>query len=138
MHARDDRVVSVEEGRLLAALIPDAHFVLLESANHILLEHEPAWGPFLSEIEAFLGTDTKPGHPIAVAGLSARELEVLKFVSQGLTNDAIAGRLCLSVRTVERHLTNIYGKLHISGKAGRAAAAALFVQEHEPLRFSSP
>ena len=138
MHARDDRVVPVEEGRLLAALIPDAHFVLLESANHILLEHEPAWGPFLSEIGAFLGTDTKPGHPIAVAGLSARELEVLKFVSQGLTNDAIAGRLCLSVRTVERHLTNIYGKLHISGKAGRAAAAALFVQEHEPLRFSSP
>jgi len=63
---------------------------------------------------------------------------VLKLVSHGLTNDAIAGRLCLSVRTVERHLTNIYGKLHISGKAGRAAAAALFVQEHEPLRFSSP
>jgi pimeloyl-ACP methyl ester carboxylesterase/DNA-binding CsgD family transcriptional regulator len=136
MHARDDRVVPVEEGRLLATLIPDARFVLLESANHILLEHEPAWDVFLSEIEAFLRTDPKPG-PAIVANLSARELEVLELVSQGLTNEAIAGRLCLSVRTVERHLTNIYFKLGVSGKAGRAAAAALFVQGHEPLRFSS-
>ena len=43
VHARDDRVVPVEEGRLLAALIPDARLVLLESANHILLADEPAW-----------------------------------------------------------------------------------------------
>ena len=39
---------------MLATLIPDAHFVLLESANHILLEHEPAWDVFLSEIVGFL------------------------------------------------------------------------------------
>ena len=137
MHARDDRVVPVEEGRLLATLIPDARFVLLESANHILLEHEPAWEVFLSEIGAFLGADTKPDPPVAVTGLSARELEVLALVSQGLTNQAIAARLGLSVRTVERHLTNIYVKLGVSGKAGRAAAAALFVRGREPLRFSS-
>lgn len=136
MHARDDRVVPVEEGRLLAALIPDAHFVLLESPNHILLEHEPAWDAFLSEIEAFLATDTKPGPPIMVARLSARELEVLELVSQGLTNEAIADRLCLSVRTVERHLANSYAKLRVSGKAGRAAAAALFVRLREPPQFS--
>ena len=43
VHARDDRVVPVEEGRLLAALIPDARLILLESANHILLADEPAW-----------------------------------------------------------------------------------------------
>jgi len=92
---------------------------------------------FLSEIGAFLGTDARPGSAIAVTGLSARELEVLELVSQGLRNDAIADRLCLSVRTVERHLTNVYVKLGVSGKAGRAAAAALFVQGHEPLRFPS-
>ena len=137
MHARDDRVVPVEESRLLATLIPDAHFVLLESANHILLEQEPAWDVFRSEIEAFLGTDTQPSPPMAVARLSGRELKVLELVSEGLTNEAIADRLCLSVRTVERHLTNIYAKLHVSGKAGRAAAAALFVQLHQPPRFSA-
>jgi pimeloyl-ACP methyl ester carboxylesterase/DNA-binding CsgD family transcriptional regulator len=137
MHAQDDRVVPVEESRLLAALIPDAHFVLLESANHILLEQEPAWDVFRSEIEAFLGPDTQPSLPMAVPHLSERELEVLELVSEGLTNEAIADRLCLSVRTVERHLTNIYAKLHVSGKAGRAAAAALFVQLHRPPRFSA-
>ena len=137
MHARDDRVVPIDEGRLLATLIPDAHFVLLESANHILLEHEPAWDVFLSEIEAFLGPDTEPRPAIAVTDLSTRELEVLELVSRGLTNEAIAGRLCLSVRTVERHLTNLYRKLGVSGKAGRAAAAAVFVQGLGSPRFSS-
>jgi DNA-binding NarL/FixJ family response regulator len=137
MHVRDDRVVPVEESRLLAALIPDAQFVLLESANHILLEQEPAWDVFRSEIEVFLGTDTQPGPPSAVAHLSGRELEVLDLVSEGLTNEAIADRLCLSVRTVERHLTNIYAKLHVSGKVGRVAAAAFFVQLRQPPRFSA-
>jgi pimeloyl-ACP methyl ester carboxylesterase len=137
MHARDDRVVPVEEGRLLAALIPDAHFVLLESANHILLEHEPAWDAFLSELDAFLGTHSPAGPPMPVDDLSARELEVLELVAAGRTNEAIADQLCLSVRTVERHLTNIYAKLRVSGKAGRAAAAALFVQFHEPQRFAA-
>ena len=59
----------------------------------------------------------------AVDALSPRELEVLELVAAGLTNEEIAERLCLSVRTVERHLSNIYAKLRVSGKAGRAAAA---------------
>ena len=130
-------MVPVEESRLLAALIPDAHFVLLDSANHILLEQEPAWDVFRSEFEAFLGTDTQPSPPVAAAHLSGRELEVLELVSEGLTNEAIADRLCLSVRTVERHLTNVYAKLHVSGKSGRAAAAALFVQLHRPPQVSA-
>ena len=61
LHARDDRVVAVDEGRLLAALIPDARLVLLESANHLLLADEPAWARFLSEVRAFLGTEPGPG-----------------------------------------------------------------------------
>jgi pimeloyl-ACP methyl ester carboxylesterase len=43
IHARGDRVVPVEEGRLLATLIPDARLVVLDSVNHILLADEPAW-----------------------------------------------------------------------------------------------
>jgi pimeloyl-ACP methyl ester carboxylesterase/DNA-binding CsgD family transcriptional regulator len=131
MHARDDRVVPVEEGRLLSSLIPDARLVLLESTNHILLSDEPAWPGFLSELRAFLGTERVPAKP-SLDDLSARELEVLALVAAGLTNDAIAERLSLGVRTVERHLSNIYAKLRVSGKAGRAAAAARFSQSGEP------
>ena len=116
--------MAVEEGRLLAALIPDARLVLLESANHLLLSDEPAWSRFLSEVRAFLGTEPGPGRP--VEDLSARELEVLGLVAEGLTNAAIAERMSLSVRTVERHLSNIYAKLRVSGKSGRAAAAARY------------
>ncbi len=56
-------------------------------------------------------------------GLTARELDVLRLVAQGSTNQEIAERLVLSVRTVERHLSNVYEKLGIAGKAARAAAA---------------
>jgi pimeloyl-ACP methyl ester carboxylesterase len=128
LHARDDRVVPVEEGRLLASLIPDARLILLESANHILLADESAWRYMVSELHSFLGTRGVSAPRMAGAELSSRELEVLELVAAGLGNEAIAERLYISARTVERHLSNVYAKLGVSGKAGRAAAAARFAQ----------
>jgi DNA-binding CsgD family transcriptional regulator len=61
-----------------------------------------------------------------VGDLSDRERDVLALVAEGRSNQEIAASLYLSVRTVERHLSNIYAKLRISGKAARAAAAARF------------
>jgi len=54
LHARHDLMPPLEQGRQLAALIPGSRFVSLESRNHILLEHEPAWQQFLDEIDRFL------------------------------------------------------------------------------------
>ena len=59
------------------------------------------------------------------AGLSAREVEVLRLVAQGLTNPQVADRLSLSRRTVEQHLRSIYNKLDVPT---RAAATAFAVQ----------
>ena len=130
-HARDDRVVPVEEGRLLAALIPNARLILLESPNHILLADEPAWKYFVSEMHAFLGTGPLTRPPVEPSDLSAREREVLELVARGLANEAIGAHLSISVRTVERHLSNVYAKLGVSGKAGRAAAAVRYAQQSQ-------
>jgi len=56
--------------------------------------------------------------------LSAREVEVVSLIAQGLSNRQIAEQLVLSVRTVERHIENVYNRLGISGKAGRAIVTA--------------
>ncbi|MGE0134012.1 MAG: LuxR C-terminal-related transcriptional regulator [Dehalococcoidia bacterium] len=58
------------------------------------------------------------------AGLTARETEILRLIASGLSNRAIADELVLSVRTVERHISNLYGKLGVDGRTARAAVTA--------------
>jgi pimeloyl-ACP methyl ester carboxylesterase/DNA-binding CsgD family transcriptional regulator len=127
VHASGDKVVPFEEGRILASLLPNAQLVPLDSINHILLEDEPAWTQFLDEVNAFLGTPEAPPAD-DLPDLSTRERDVLRLVAEGLDNDDIAARLFISVRTVERHLSNVYVKLGVSGRAARAAAAAHFAR----------
>jgi RNA polymerase sigma factor (sigma-70 family) len=127
LHARHDGAVPYEEGRRLASLLRDARFVTLEGDNHILQEGEPAWGVFLAEVRAFLGADQRaPTVAAELSELSEREREVLELVAAGMSNEQIAEQLFLSTRTVERHLSNVYAKLRLSGKSARAAAAARF------------
>lgn len=57
-------------------------------------------------------------------GLTAREVEVLRLVAAGLSNDEIAAQLVLSVRTVERHVANTYAKIDARGRTARAIATA--------------
>ena len=56
LHCRNDAAQPFDEGRRIAAGIPGARFVALESRNHLILENEPAWGRFLEEVTAFLKT----------------------------------------------------------------------------------
>jgi DNA-binding CsgD family transcriptional regulator len=132
LNARHDATVPFEEGRSLAAMIPGARFVPLEGRDHILLESEPAWQVFVGEYRSFLAAGDWGGSAATgsdrFVDLSARELDVLRLVSVGASNDEIAAQLFLSSRTVERHLSNIYGKLGLSGKSARAAAAVRFSQ----------
>ena len=54
IHCDRDRVVAAEKGREIAAAIPNSRYVSLPSANHLMLEEEPAWTMFLEELGLFL------------------------------------------------------------------------------------
>lgn len=127
IHSRNDHMVPVEEGRLLARLIPNSGFVLLDSPNHILLE-EPGWEQFLAELSRFLGTANRVTGSTAFAKLDAHELEVLELVASGLDDEAIAERVGIEVETVQGRLSSIYTKLGLTGKAARTAAAVWFTE----------
>ena len=82
LHAREDQVVPIEEGRLLASGIPGAEFVELDSRNHVLLEHEPAWRRFQEAVLAFLKSEDAALGSV-FAALSARERQVLALIADG-------------------------------------------------------
>jgi DNA-binding CsgD family transcriptional regulator len=117
LHARGDASVPFEEGRLIAAMIPDSRFVLLEGRNHILLPHEKAWQQFFDEVRAFLSADgsRREAHPFGA--LSDREAQVLDLIARGLDNAQIAVRLELSEKTVRNHITHVFEKLKVESRA---------------------
>ncbi len=118
VHARDDQVVPLAEGRLIASGIPGAQFVELDSKNHILLEHEPAWEKFQSAVLEFLGREAVPsGEDPAFGSLTPREREVLALLTRGLGNADIAEKLSLSEKTVRNHVSSIFDKLGVWTRA---------------------
>ena len=59
-------------------------------------------------------------------GFTPREVEVLRLVAQGMTNEQVANQLVISPRTVDTHLTSIYGKIGVSSRS----AATRYAMEH--------
>jgi pimeloyl-ACP methyl ester carboxylesterase len=120
LHARGDARVPFEEGRRLAALIPGARFVPLQSDNHVLLESEPAWSQFLAELQGFL----RPADAgAAMPSLTPAEQAVLRLVAQGLDNAAIASRLGKSEKTVRNQVSSIFDKLGVRSRAAAIVRA---------------
>lgn len=111
MHARGDARVPFDEGRLLAALIPGARFVPLESDNHVLLDTEPAWSHFLSELRGFLG-DHREGAATPPPGdaLSLAERQVLALLLEGHDNRTIARLSGKSEKTVRNQVSAVLSK----------------------------
>ena len=112
-HSKADARIPFEEGRRVASLIPGARFVPLESRNHVLLEHEPAWTQWIEAVRDFLPGARGAPFP----GLTPREAELLELIAQGLDNAQIAARLELSDKTVRNHITSIFAKLEVENRA---------------------
>src|SRR3990172_9028894 len=125
LHSRDDLYTSREESVKVAASIPDARLVLIDGATGL---GDPVQG--LKAIDDFLASlpphDEQAERPATAAGappagLSLREVEVLRLVAAGKSNAQIADELIISLFTVNRHVSNIYAK---TGLANRAEAAS--------------
>ena len=120
-HARNDARVPFDEGRNLAALIPDARFIPLESRNHLLLNTEPAWAQFLTDLRTFLAVPEVRSGPawslLARAGLTPSEHQVLSLIARGLDNGAIADALGKSEKTVRNKVSAIFSKLGVRTRA---------------------
>jgi DNA-binding CsgD family transcriptional regulator/pimeloyl-ACP methyl ester carboxylesterase len=118
LHDECNRLASEERCRELAAGIPGARFMSVESTAGM------PGAAAMDVIERFLSPD-RDVRPAAVDGLTVRETEVLALLASGASNAAIAARLCISINTVTRHLTHIYAK---TGAANRAAAVRFAVE----------
>ena len=117
IHSRDDVIAPIAEGRILAAGIPGAEFVELDSANHILMEKEPAWTRFREATLEFMGVGAAAGEDSAFDALSPREREVLVLITEGLGNAEIGERLSISEKTVRNHVSALFDKLGVWTRA---------------------
>jgi pimeloyl-ACP methyl ester carboxylesterase/DNA-binding CsgD family transcriptional regulator len=127
LHAAGDQVTPAEASRQLAAGIPNAEFLQLESRNHILLEHEPAWARFKAAVLEFTGrADKARESDRTFDALSPRERDVLGALAAGRSNAEIAADLHLSDKTVRNMLTRIFGKLNVKSRA----QAIVYARDH--------
>jgi DNA-binding CsgD family transcriptional regulator len=124
LHSREFRLRAVQASLELAGALPNAKLELMESNK---LFGEP--GQAVEAIERFIGSlrtthnEVRGELPEPVEDLTPRETEVLRLIAGGATNREIAQTLVISTRTVERHVTHIYGKIGARGKADATAYA---------------
>jgi pimeloyl-ACP methyl ester carboxylesterase len=123
-HSRGDQLIYFEQGRKLAALIPGARFVPLESKNHMPFREEPAWQALVVALNAFLDEEAGARARSQAKALTPRQLEVLRAVARGLTDKEIASELSLSPRTVEMHVARALAALDCANRAEAVRKAA--------------
>ena len=119
LHREADKGTRFELGREVASLIPAATLIPLPGSSHLYYH-----GDWRAVLEALLGFLYEPVS--AGPQLTKRELEVAALIAEGLTNQAIAGRLSVAPRTAEAHVENIRRKLAVRSRAQIAA----WVTEH--------
>jgi DNA-binding CsgD family transcriptional regulator len=99
------------------AQLGDRESALIEWENARRTFEQLGAAPDLARLDALMGEPTAP------AGLSARELDILRLVATGKTNRAIGDELVISEKTVARHVANIFNKLGVSSRTAAAAYA---------------
>ena len=126
IHHRGDRAIPFAGGQAIAAGVPNATLLPLEGKTHLpitLVEGQVVARAIAKFVEAHppvaTGRSDAPAPDLIRARdlLTAREVQVLSIIALGEPNSTIAERLSISVRTVERHVSNLYAKLEIENRA---------------------
>ncbi|HEX7757981.1 MAG TPA: alpha/beta fold hydrolase [Caulobacteraceae bacterium] len=121
IQAEEDTCIQPAWGRAYAAEIPNAQYVEIPGKNHMPLARDPGFEPFMSHLMDFVGA--APARGADLGRLSSREREMLDGVCQGLSNEAIALRNDISVKTVRNHLTRVFDKLGVMSRTQAALTA---------------
>ena len=117
LHSRGDCVIPFDDGRKVAAMLPNAHFVSLESRNHVMLETDADWLQMMAAVDEFLPRAAPVAAELPFGDLTAREREILEAVAQGLENPVIAARLKISEKTVRNHVSTTFSKLGVTSRS---------------------
>ena len=127
IHRKEMSQIPVEVARELAGRLPRGRLAILSGSQPALFVDDPQGtarmlADFFCDgvVPDAAGLGPASG---AAAGLSRREVEVLRLVAAGESNGEIARRLGLSPHTVERHAANIYRKIDPRGRADATAYA---------------
>lgn len=130
IHAQDDLRVDFAEARRVAGAIPNSRLVAFADGGSVMPEHSANWRVAVQSIASLVSEQPEPDPsiPANLAALSPRERQILKSLASGQSNAEIAAHENLSVRTVERHVSNIYRKLHLTGSTSRTIAAVMYLQ----------
>src|SRR6185437_3853382 len=123
LHSRYDSVIPFDEGRKVAALIPGARFVPLDSRNHLLLGTERAWAQFAAVLGDFLAGSAAMPATLMLEQLTPREREVLDVLAEGVDNSEIAAQLRITEKTARNHVSTIFSKIGVSSRAQAVALA---------------
>jgi two-component system, NarL family, response regulator LiaR len=120
--ADDDKVFPAIKSGALGYLLKDSSPQELLDAIREVYHGESSLHPTIAR-KLIRELSNPPNLPPAEEPLTEREVEVLRLVAQGLSNEEIGVRLFISERTVRTHVSNILGKLHLANRTQAALYA---------------
>lgn len=125
VHKSDEYIIAAFKAGANGYMLKDASQNELLLAIDYVINGKTFLSPSISDkvVDAFLNTDKKDKPATVLDNLTAREREILKLVAEGNTNKKIAEHLCISLKTVEKHRSNLMKKLDLRNTAALTAYA---------------
>jgi NarL family two-component system response regulator LiaR len=120
--AEDDKIFPAIKAGALGYLLKDSAPHELLQAIHDVFQGKPSLHPTIA-LKLMQELQQPPPLPPTIEPLTEREVEILKFIAQGLTNQEIAAYLVISERTIGNHVGNILNKLHLANRTQAALYA---------------